>query len=138
MSASPSISLIPINSHIERHFRSQRLDSFRIGLPSQGRDPRHGSLYAPTEPVPTGIANGRCGAILLKKSLLRELMRGSRKPASSVAEKAECYCVIYLHQDRENFARVLLIDFFNSIVFLNRFAEPSAHYLIGAGPLPVM
>ena len=40
-------------------------------------------------------------AMLLKKSLLRELMRGSRNHASSMAEKAECYCVIYPHQDRE-------------------------------------
>ena len=41
------------------------------------------------------------GAILLKKSLLRELIRGSRNHTSSMAEKAECYYVIYLHQDRE-------------------------------------
>ena len=41
------------------------------------------------------------GAILLKKSLLRELIRGSRNHTSSMAEKAECYFIIYLHQDRE-------------------------------------
>jgi hypothetical protein len=39
--------------------------------------------------------------ILLKKSVLRGLMRRSRNHASSMAEKAECYCVIYPHQDRE-------------------------------------